>query len=111
MGAVGVSCQFIVLPFCGFCIARWLNLEHLYGMALMVMMTSPGGSFSNWWCSIFNADLAMSVAMTGASTFVGAIMLPINLIFYCTILYGSSTFTGEQFVAVVSSLAVIIVAL
>lgn len=108
---IGVACQFIILPFCGFCIARILELEPLYGMALMVIMTSPGGSFSNWWCSVFNADLAMSVAMTGASTLVGVIMLPVNLILYCTLLYGESTFTGEHFVAVLQSLAVIIVAL
>lgn len=108
---IGVTCQFIILPFCGFCIAKLLELDPVYGMALMVIMTSPGGSFSNWWCSVFNADLAMSVAMTGASTLVGVIMLPVNLIVYCTLLYGESTFTGEHFVAVVSSLAVIIVAL
>jgi len=108
---IGVTCQFIILPFCGFLIAKILDLEPLYGMALMVIMTSPGGSFSNWWCSIFNADLAMSVAMTGASTLVGVVMLPVNLILYCTLLYGKSTFTGEHFLAVLSSLAVIIVAL
>lgn len=109
--SIGVVCQFIILPFCGFCIAKLLDLEPLYGMALMVIMTSPGGSFSNWWCSVFNADLAMSVAMTGASTLVGVIMLPVNLILYCTLLYGESTFTGAHFIAVLSSLAVIIVAL
>lgn len=108
---IGVVCQFLILPFCGFCIAKILQLEPLYGMALMVIMTSPGGSFSNWWCSVFNADLAMSVAMTGASTLVGVVMLPVNLILYCTLLYGESTFTGEHFMAVLLSLTVIIVAL
>jgi len=108
---IGVICQFIILPFCGFCIAKLLELEPVYGMALMVIMTSPGGSFSNWWCSVFNADLAMSVAMTGASTLVGVVMLPVNLVLYCTLLYGENSFTGEHFVAVVRSLAVIIVAL
>jgi predicted Na+-dependent transporter len=80
-------------------------------MALMVIMTSPGGSYSNWWCAVFNADLAMSVAMTGASTLVGVIMLPVNLSLYCMLLYGESTFTGEHFVSVLISLTVIIVAL
>lgn len=109
--AIGVACQFVILPFCGFCIAKILQLEPVYGMALMVIMTSPGGSFSNWWCSVFNADLAMSVAMTGASTVVGVVMLPVNLYSYCTILYGTSTFTGETFFDVFECLAAIIVAL
>lgn len=109
--SIGVTCQFMILPFCGFLIAKALDLEPIYGMALMVIMTSPGGSFSNWWCSVFNADLAMSVAMTGASTLVGVVMLPVNLIFYCTLLYGKSSFTGEHFIAVLKPLTVIIVAL
>lgn len=109
--AIGVACQFVILPFCGFCIAKLLQLEPLYGMALMVIMTSPGGSFSNWWCSVFNADLAMSVAMTGASTLVGVIMLPVNLYCYCMLLYGTSTFTGEHFFEVFKCLIAIIVAL
>jgi len=109
--AIGVTCQFIILPFCGYCIAKWLALEPLYGMSLMVIMTSPGGSYSNWWCAVFNADLAMSVAMTGASTLVGVVMLPVNLSLYCMLLYGESTFTGEHFVSVLISLTVIIVAL
>jgi predicted Na+-dependent transporter len=109
--AIGVTCQFIILPFCGYLIAKVLDLDSLYGMALMVMMTSPGGSYSNWWCAVFNADLAMSVAMTGASTLVGVVMLPVNLSLYCWLLYGDSMFTGETFKAVLLSLAVIIVAL
>merc|ERR1719265_1170793 len=106
--AIGVICQFIILPFCGFGIARVLKMEPLYGMALMVIMTSPGGSFSNWWCSVFNADLAMSVAMTGASTIVGVIMLPVNLSLYCWLLYGDNMFKGEHFWAVLISLSVIL---
>jgi sodium/bile acid cotransporter 2 len=109
--AIGVICQFVILPFCGFLIAKILDLEPLYGMALMVIMTSPGGSYSNWWCAVFNADLAMSVAMTGASTLVGVVMLPVNLCLYCMLLYGKNTFTGEHFVSVLISLAIIIIAL
>jgi predicted Na+-dependent transporter len=108
---VGVVCQYVFLPLCGFGIAQALNLESIYGISLMVMMSSPGGSFSNWWCSLFNVDLAMSVAMTGASVLVGVVMLPVNVYFYCWLLYGESTFTRDQVLAVLLSLAVIFVAL
>lgn len=108
---IGVTCQFVILPFCGFILADLLHLEPTYGMALMVIMTSPGGSYSNWWCSLFNADLAMSVAMTGASTIVGVVMLPINLTAYCTLLYGGSVFTAGHFTAVWISLGIILIAL
>jgi len=107
---IGVTCQFVILPFCGFIIAEVLHLEPVYGMALMVI-TSPGGSYSNWWCSLFNADLAMSVAMTGASTIVGVVMLPINLTAYCTLLYGQSVLSAGQFKSVWISLGIILIAL
>jgi predicted Na+-dependent transporter len=53
----------------------------------------------------------MSVAMTGASTLVGVVMLPVNLSLYCTLLYGKSTFTGGHFVSILISLTIILVAL
>jgi predicted Na+-dependent transporter len=48
------------------------------------------GSYSNLWCSLFNADLALSVAMTTASTVVSALMLPLNLLFYLSLIYNES---------------------
>lgn len=108
---VGVVCQFVILPFCGFCIARMLQLDRVYGVALMVMMSSPGGSFSNWWCSVFNADLAMSVAMTGASVLIGVVMLPINVYMYSDLLYGQDIFSYGKFLSILTCLAIIFVAL
>ena len=54
------------------------------------MTTSPGGGFSGLWCYLSNADLALSVAMTTASTLVSVVALPLNLAFYITWLYGRS---------------------
>ena len=73
---IGLCCQFILLPFCGFLTVLAFNLKEVYGITLLIVTSSPGGSYSNLWCSLFNADLALSVAMTTASTVVAAIMLP-----------------------------------
>ena len=48
-------------------------------------MISPGGSFSNWWCSLFNADLGLSVTMTAISTLLSGVMLPTNLLLYANL--------------------------
>lgn len=109
--AIGIACQFVILPFCGFCITKVLKLQPIYGIPLMVIMTSPGGSYSNWWCSIFNVDVSMSIIMTGVSTVLGVIMLPVNLSLYGMLLYGKDSFTSENFKAVVVSLAIILLAL
>jgi len=79
---MGVCLQFVVLPFLGFLSVKMLNLNEPMGLTLLVVTSSPGGSFSNWWCSIFNADLALSVTMTAISTLLAIIMLPLNLFIY-----------------------------
>ena len=79
--------QFLCLPFLGFLIVSSLGLDQPTGIALLVVTTSPGGSYSNWWCSLFNADLALSVTMTGISTLVSTVMLPINLAIYAHLAY------------------------
>jgi predicted Na+-dependent transporter len=79
---LGLTMQFIILPFLGFSMVKLLNLGHATSITLLVVTTSPGGSYSNWWCSVFNADLALSVTMTAISTLVSTIMMPLNLFFY-----------------------------
>jgi len=85
---MGCSCQFILLPLLGFSFAKIFQLETIFGISLIVTTASPGGAYSNWWCSLLNADLALSVAMTACSTLVSGLFLPINLLVYTTIAYG-----------------------
>jgi predicted Na+-dependent transporter len=56
---------------------------------LLLTTSSPGGSYSNWWCFIFNADLALSVAMTTVSSIASVVMLPLNLTIYLHATAGS----------------------
>mmetsp|Transcript_2297 Transcript_2297/g.3266 ORF Transcript_2297/g.3266 Transcript_2297/m.3266 type:complete len:714 (-) Transcript_2297:102-2243(-) len=84
----GIFIQFVVLPFLGFAIIKALDLESPSGITLLVLLSSPGGAYSNWCCSIFNADLALSVSMTLISNFLSIVMMPCNLILYSTHIYG-----------------------
>merc|ERR1712228_328853 len=45
----------------------------------------------NWWCSLFNADLALSIAMTTISTTLSIGFLPMNLYAYSLAAYGHSS--------------------
>jgi predicted Na+-dependent transporter len=47
----GMLCQFIVLPFLGFLMVRTLQLDESIGITLLVVTSSPGGSYSNWCVS------------------------------------------------------------
>lgn len=78
----GLIVQFLIMPLVGFWAVVTFSLDRATGITLLVITTSPGGSYSNWWCSMFNADLALSVTMTAISTAVSAVMMPLNLYVY-----------------------------
>ena len=80
--AMGILLQFGVLPLCGFLVVRFLNLDRSVAITLLVVTCSPGGSYSNWFCSTFNADLALSVIMTAISTLLSVFLMPMNLLVY-----------------------------
>ena len=56
----GVAMQFLIMPFLGFLAVvalREQGLTEAMGITLLVVTSSPGGSYSNWWCSTFNGKL------------------------------------------------------
>jgi predicted Na+-dependent transporter len=87
----GVAMQFLIMPVLGFLSVVILSnkgLTEAMGITLLVVTASPGGSYSNWWCSTFNAELALSVAMTTVSSVLSIALLPANLFFYTWLAYG-----------------------
>lgn len=85
---VGMSLQFLALPAVGCASAMLFDLDPVFGVTLLAVTSSPGGAYSNWWCSLFNADLALSIAMTTVSTIVSMIFTPLNLALYTRAAYG-----------------------
>ena len=105
---IGVSMQFLILPFIGFLVVKALNLPAAVGITLLVVTSSPGGSYSNWWCSLFNAELSLSVTMTAISTLLSTIMLPTNLILYMSATYTSAVVKSLDWSALFVSLVVVL---
>ena len=60
------------------------------------------------WCSLFNADLALSVTMTAISTILSTIMLPVNLVLYATTSYSNDVVKALNWRALFVSLIVVI---
>eukprot|EP00450_Noctiluca_scintillans_P016798 CAMPEP_0194514416 /NCGR_PEP_ID=MMETSP0253-20130528/46872_1 /TAXON_ID=2966 /ORGANISM="Noctiluca scintillans" /LENGTH=354 /DNA_ID=CAMNT_0039358075 /DNA_START=34 /DNA_END=1098 /DNA_ORIENTATION=- len=87
---IGLFCQFIVMPALGFACTKAYGLKPAYGIALLATTASPGGAYSNWWCSLLNADLALSVAMTTCSTAACIIFMPLNLLLYVHLSFDES---------------------
>jgi predicted Na+-dependent transporter len=87
--SIGLFCQFFLLPFFGYLMVLAFQLPIPVGVTLIIVVSSPGGSYSNWWCSILNADLGLSVSMTTASTILSIGFLPLNLFVYSYAAYHS----------------------
>ena len=82
----GIASQYVLLPLLGFMSLRLWPQDPVVTITLLVLTTSPGGGFSGWWCSLCNADLALSVAMTTASTLACVVFLPLNVWAYASVL-------------------------
>lgn len=64
--ATGVFLQFIILPLLGFLVVYTLGLSNAIGITLLVVTSSPGGSYSNWCvraCSCIDARQCSQHAM------------------------------------------------
>eukprot|EP00594_Rhizosolenia_setigera_P001151 CAMPEP_0178946402 /NCGR_PEP_ID=MMETSP0789-20121207/4263_1 /TAXON_ID=3005 /ORGANISM="Rhizosolenia setigera, Strain CCMP 1694" /LENGTH=336 /DNA_ID=CAMNT_0020626385 /DNA_START=1 /DNA_END=1011 /DNA_ORIENTATION=- len=109
--ATGVICQFFILPFLGFLAVKSLDMPKVMGLTLLVVTSSPGGSFSNWWCSLFNADLALSVTMTTVSTFLSLVMLPLNLFIYSSRAFDADVINTIDWESLVVALVIVIAAI
>lgn len=86
--AIGLICQYILLPFMAFSVAIIFKNDLLIEqrIALLLIGTCPGGTLSNFFCFLFGADLTLSIAMTTASSLSSFIFLTINTIIYIPIL-------------------------
>jgi predicted Na+-dependent transporter len=107
----GLFLQFVVLPFLGFCVVKALDMPTAMGISLLVVTSSPGGSYSNWWCSMFNADLALSVTMTAISTLCSVVMLPLNLLLYTSTSFEANVVSNLDWGSLFMSIGVVISAI
>ena len=75
--ATGVVLQFTVMPLAGICLAMTFGLEAGLAVGLILVACCPGGTASNVVAYLANANLALSVTMTMASTLVAVIATPL----------------------------------
>ena len=73
----GVALQFAVMPLSGFAIARALDLEPGLAVGLILVACCPGGTASNVVTYIARGHVALSVAMTMASTLAAVALTPL----------------------------------
>ncbi|MFO6446375.1 bile acid:sodium symporter family protein [Erythrobacter sp. NE805] len=73
----GLALQYTIMPLSGFAVAKALGLEPGLAVGLILIACCPGGTSSNIVTFIARGHVALSVAMTMASTFAGMILTPL----------------------------------
>ncbi len=76
---------------------------------LIELLGDPG--FPSRWCSLFNADLALSVTMTAISTILSIFTLPVNLLLYANLAYEADVTAQLDWRSVFIALVVVISAI
>src|SRR6266850_3439013 len=75
--AAGFVAQYLIMPFLGWAVARWLRLDAPFAVGLILVACCPGGTASNVVNYIARADVALSVLMTMCSTFGAVLLTPL----------------------------------
>lgn len=86
----GIFSQFVLLPFFTF-ILVWI-FEPLPGLALGMILVAacPGGNLSNFFSSIGKGNVALSISLTVAASFLAVILTPVNFEFWGGMLSNTS---------------------
>jgi solute carrier family 10 (sodium/bile acid cotransporter), member 2 len=80
--AVGLVCQYGIMPFLGYALAVGLGLPPAMAIGVILMGCMPGGTTSNIFTYFSKGALALSIMMTICSTLVAVAAVPALLSFY-----------------------------
>jgi BASS family bile acid:Na+ symporter len=80
--AIGLACQYGIMPLLGFTLIKVLTLPEANAVGLLIIACMPGGTTSNMFTYFARGNLALSVLMTLASTVCGVVAIPLLLTFY-----------------------------
>ena len=79
---IGFLSQFGLMPFFAYSLAIFFDLPPAYAISIILIGCLPGGTTSNMFTYFARGSVALSIAMTTASTVLALLMMPILLEFY-----------------------------
>lgn len=74
---LGLTLQFTIMPFTAWIVAQALDLPPALLAGMILVGASPGGTASNVICYLAKGDVALSIALTSASTLAAVVMTPL----------------------------------
>ncbi|XP_013358237.1 PREDICTED: solute carrier family 10 member 6 [Chinchilla lanigera] len=80
--AVGLLCQFGLMPLTAYLLAVSFALKPVQAVAVLIMGCCPGGTISNIFTFWVDGDMDLSISMTTCSTVAALGMMPLCLYLY-----------------------------
>ena len=77
---IGVTAQYLLMPFIAWTVAKALDLPHPAAVGLLLVGCCPGGVSSNIMSFLCKGDVAFSVGMTSVTTLLAPIMTPVLML-------------------------------
>ncbi|PWF47904.1 bile acid:sodium symporter [Massilia glaciei] len=103
---VGMLCQYGIMPFLAFSLAKVLGLPPAMAIGLILMGCMPGGTTSNIFAYFSKGTLSLSILMTMSSTLVAIVMVPLTLGLYSSGIEGQWLIPRSNLVQVLAVLLV-----
>ena len=79
---LGVTLQFLLMPFAAWALARGAGLAPQLAVGLILVGCSPGGTASNVICYLARGDVALSITLTTVSTLLAVVATPLLTLIY-----------------------------
>uniref|UniRef100_I3LIG7 Solute carrier family 10 member 6 n=1 Tax=Sus scrofa TaxID=9823 RepID=I3LIG7_PIG len=80
--AVGLLCQFGLMPLLAYLLVKSFSLKPVHAVALLIMGCCPGGTVSNIFTFWVDGDMDLSISITTCSTVAALGMMPLCLYLY-----------------------------
>ena len=82
--AVGMLCQFGLMPALALLLAIIFQLPPAIALSLILVGATPGGTTSNLFTYYARGDVALSITMTVASTIAAVVLMPLAIAIYAS---------------------------
>jgi BASS family bile acid:Na+ symporter len=79
---VGLLCQFSIMPLVGFSLATLFQFQPEIAAGVVLIGSSPSGLASNVMAYLANANVALSVTLTGVATVIAPFTTPLLMEFF-----------------------------
>ena len=77
--AIGMANLLVIAPLLAFAVAELFSLDPLLAVGLVLLGASPGGTLANLLTHLARGETALSVTMTGVSSVLSVITVPLYL--------------------------------